>query len=135
MTMTKLNLFSKSFIFMTMWSQMWIRRFLGIHYIMHMCWSLSFSIFYDIYSNYLMDSLIIFDIKASLASRSRVPGFSRPWENRLRLLSIGHRVTMAITYLATQCLFLLSNKYYKHNNAMHRSIGKHHALWHDHKPG
>jgi len=27
----------KSFIFMKMCTQMWIRRFSGIHYIMHMC--------------------------------------------------------------------------------------------------
>ena len=33
-------------------------------------------------TTYVMESLNIFDIKASLASRSRVPGFSSPWENR-----------------------------------------------------
>jgi len=33
-------------------------------------------------TNYVMESLNLFFIKASLASRSRVPGFSSPWENR-----------------------------------------------------
>jgi len=41
--------------------------------------------FHDIYTNYVMESLNIFDIKASLASRSRVPGFSSPCENLVRL--------------------------------------------------
>ena len=118
----KLNLFSKSFIFMKMWTQMWLRRFLGIHYIMH-AYVLKLIIFYfnDIYTNYVMESLIVLDIKASLASRSRVPGFSRPWENRVRLLSIGHRSSHYghSLGLATKCLFLMSNKYCKHNNAMY----------------
>jgi len=38
------EVYVQSFIFMKMWTQMWIRRFYGIHYIMHMCWNISFSI-------------------------------------------------------------------------------------------
>jgi len=38
------EVYVNSFIFMKMWTQMWIRRFSGIHYSMHMSWSLSFSI-------------------------------------------------------------------------------------------
>jgi len=105
------------FIFMKMWKQMFIRRFSGIHYIMHMCWSLSFFYFDDIYTNYVMESLNVFDIKASLASRSRIPGLSSPWLNR-KGATLFHRSQSHYgnsLVLTPKCLFLLSNKY---NNAM-----------------
>jgi len=55
-------------------------------------------------TNYVMESLNIFYIKASLANRSRVPS-PGSWvlvapgkTGRVRHFSIGHRVTMTVTY-------------------------------------
>jgi len=46
----------KSFIFMKMWTQMWIRRFSDIHNIMHTCRRLIIFYFNDINTNYVMES-------------------------------------------------------------------------------
>ena len=75
--LSKLNLFSKcmSFIFMKMWTQMWIRRCSDIDYIMHMCWrllcSISMMLKQIIYWNQKIiwyKSIISKNIKASLTS-------------------------------------------------------------------
>jgi len=52
--------------------------------------------FNDIYTNYVMESLKIFFIKASLASLSRVPGFSSPWENPPYLTSTFRKLVLVV---------------------------------------